>query len=338
MDWAKVAIIDAMAGVSPQRAAARYLTPIANLPLICHVFDEVAATGISRARVIADADVRPELESVLTGGHPWGVEVSYANAQDGDGHRALLTELNGALDEGAVLVCPGDCLFPNQLGGMRDRFSAGDGEVVPLSCAVTRPERNLADSDQPPGPVCDTVMVLAPSAQRVVQKLLSSSENGPDLIKSMLASGCPSVVCEPAGWCYSDSTEALLTANRMMLDLLPVPAVEGSFGDRNRVYGRVTISPEAQVSNCTLHGPTTIDDGALVEDSFLGPFTSIGPGAVISGAEIDNTVVLARAEIRHPGSRIEASIIGERASVVRSFEMPKGLHLRLGPDSQVTLS
>jgi hypothetical protein len=70
----------------------------------------------------------------------------------------------------------------------------------------------------------------------------------------------------------------------------------------------------------------------------VGPYTAIGAGALVSGADIDNSMVLPRAELRHPGWRIEASIIGERASVIRSFDLPKGLHLRLGPDSQVTLS
>jgi hypothetical protein len=49
-------------------------------------------------------------------------------------------------------------------------------------------------------------------------------------------------------------------------------------------------------------------------------------------------MVLPFAEVRFPGLRIEASIIGERASVSRSFELPKGLHLRLTPGSRVTLS
>ena len=124
----------------------------------------------------------------------------------------------------------------------------------------------------------------------------------------------------------------------MLLDALPVPAVEGEFGEGNRVHGRVAISPEARISGCTLHGPIVIDDGAVVEDSFIGPYTAIGAGAVVSGTDIDNSMVLARAELRHPGLRIEASIIGERASVIRSFDLPKGLHLRLGPDSHLTLS
>ena len=88
----------------------------------------------------------------------------------------------------------------------------------------------------------------------------------------------------------------------------------------------------------TVHGPAVIADGAIVEDSFIGPYTSIGPGAVVMGTEIDNTIVMSGAVIRHPGARIEASVIGERASISRSFELPKGLHMRVGPDSQISLS
>jgi glucose-1-phosphate thymidylyltransferase len=100
----------------------------------------------------------------------------------------------------------------------------------------------------------------------------------------------------------------------------------------------VAISPSARVSGSTLHGPVAIDDDAVVEDSFVGPYTAVGAGAVLMGTEIDNTMVLQRAEIRHPGHRIEASIIGEHASVLRSFALPKGLHMRLEPHSRITLS
>jgi hypothetical protein len=49
-------------------------------------------------------------------------------------------------------------------------------------------------------------------------------------------------------------------------------------------------------------------------------------------------MVLAGAEISHPGHRIEGSIIGERAAVVRSFALPRGLHVRLEPHSRLTIS
>jgi glucose-1-phosphate thymidylyltransferase len=92
------------------------------------------------------------------------------------------------------------------------------------------------------------------------------------------------------------------------------------------------------VSSSTVHGPAVIGDGAVVVDSFIGPYTSIGPGAIVTGAEVDNTIVMTAAEIMHPGSRIEASVIGERARITRSFELPKGLHVRIGPGGQISLS
>ena len=160
-----------------------------------------------------------------------------------------------------------------------------------------------------------------------------------DLADWLRTSECRVAVCELGGhWRYSDDTDDLLTANRMMLDALPVPVVDGSFGDNNLVQGRVAISSSARVSGCTLHGPVAVDNDAVIEDSYIGPYTAIGPGAILSGTEIDNSMVLSGAEIRNPGHRIEASIIGEGASVVRSFALPRGLHMRIEPHSRVILS
>ena len=80
-----------------------------------------------------------------------------------------------------------------------------------------------------------------------------------------------------------------------------------------------------------------IGAGAVVEDSFIGPYTAIGPGAVVMGAEIEYTMLLADAEVRYPRYPLQASVIGERAVVTQSFELPGGLHLELGPDARVIL-
>ena len=104
------------------------------------------------------------------------------------------------------------------------------------------------------------------------------------------------------------------------------------------MHGRISISSSAYLSNCVLHGPVSIGDRAVVEDSFIGPFTAVGADVVIDGAEIDNSMLLAGAKVHHPGFRIEGSIIGEQSQVTRSFDLPKGMHLRLGPDSRIELS
>jgi glucose-1-phosphate thymidylyltransferase len=337
------AIIDATAGAAVEPSAvsatSRYATPIANLPLICHVFDELAGAGIGQARVIASTTIRSELERVLDGGRSWGISVSFIDTGTDDGESAVLTEIDDALSEGSVIVHPGDCLFPRQVAKMCERYESGDVDLVLLGAEARAPRRSAARDPRAPDRVTETALLLAPPTRPILHELLAPSEGRRDLVDSLLESDIRTSVCDLAEhWFYGDSNESLLAANRMLLDALPVPAVEGEFGEGNRVHGRVAISPEARISGCTLHGPIVIDDGAVVEDSFIGPYTAIGAGSVVSGADIDNSMVLARAELRHPGLRIESSIIGERASVIRSFELPKGLHLRLGPDSQVTLS
>jgi glucose-1-phosphate thymidylyltransferase len=336
------AIIDAATG-EPTRTGShrrsRYVTPIANVPLICHVFDELAHAGVRHARIVASQALCLELERTLGGEHSSGVEVSYVTAPDSDGGRAVLGAIDGALSAGPVLVCPGDCLFPGQIAAMRDRFAAGDVDLVLLASAG---KDLLSDppSDAPAaGRACETAAILGPATRDVLAELLSSGLDGPDLLESLVAGGGRVAVCEMTDhWCYSDSTEALLAGNRVVLESLVVPPDGPDLSDDNRIHGRVAISAGARISNSTIRGPVAIDERAVVEDSFIGPYTSIGFGAIVSGAEIDNTIVHAMAEIRHPGHRIEASIIGERALIDRSFGLPKGLHLRLEPGSSVTFS
>jgi glucose-1-phosphate thymidylyltransferase len=329
-----LAIVDAIAepgGESSLGARSRYLTSIANLPLISHVVDELAQGGVKRALIIARPDVRREFEEVLDRGESSGLEVFYSEAPETDGPLTVLTQVTKALSSGPVLVYPADCLFPGQVAAMRTRFARGDVDCVLLAPA---PECSLPESG-----LFATAAMLGPRTKAVLDDSIARRRNPGALAEILLAGGCRAAVCEPAKqWRYGDSTKRLLAANRMVLDDLPVPSVDGSFPGNNEIHGRVAISPQARVSNSSLHGPVVIDDDAVVEDAFIGPYTAIGRGAAVSGSELDNTMVLPCAEVRHAGLRIEGSIIAERSSVSRSFELPKGLHLRLAPGSQVTFS
>ena len=120
------------------------MASIANLPLIWHVFDELAEGGVERALIVTHAGVRRELEQVLEGGKSWGVEVSYSEVGDGDGQQTVLSKTREKLASGPVLVYPADCLFPGQVAAMRDRFSAGDVDCVLLT--QTPPETTLPGS------------------------------------------------------------------------------------------------------------------------------------------------------------------------------------------------
>lgn len=346
-DRVRRAIVDAASvesgSLSGRLTATRYLMPIANLPLMCHVLAELSSAGIEEARVVTCNGVRTEVERLVGTGQAWDLRLSYDEVEQEHGRQAVQTEIQAAVSNEPVLVYPGDCLFPGKIHQLRERFGRGDVDLVFLAHAAAGASRGwvrkLMRTEEQPSRAADTAMILSPATQGALEGLPANGNGDEGVVEALLASEHPFAICELGQhWCYSDATQELLAGNQIMLDALPIAAVRGTLGDNNEVLGRVRISSSARVSSSTIHGPAVIGDGAVVVDSFIGPYTSIGPGAIVSGAEIDNTIVMTAAEITHPGSRIEASVIGERARITRSFELPKGLHMRIGPGAQISLS
>jgi len=325
MHEVKLALIDAAAPA----VAARLATPLANSPLIGHVLDELARAGLEEVRIVVAEGASKALERAIASRPPGGPRVVTVAARGGG--RAVVEELSRALQRGPALIHPGDCLLGEGVAQICERFAAGDVDAV----LPARPERELKDT----GRLGDAAMVLAPAAGDCCRAVMAGAGRR-SLARAILSSGLRLAVCEqPCAWCYCESTEALLEANRMLLDALPGEAgAQGAERDGVTVAGRVAIHPSAQLRDCAVCGPVAIGARARVEDSHIGPYTAIGADAVVIGSEVDNSMVLEGAELRHPGMRIEGSILGERASVTRSFQLPRGLHLHLPPGSRVTLS
>jgi glucose-1-phosphate thymidylyltransferase len=322
----RLAILEATAdagGNLHHSRGGRYAISLANRPLIEHVISELVRSEITRVIVVAQHDVRLELGPILGSGHRWGIDVSYVDAPAADRRGVVLAQLERALRSEPVLLHPGDCLF-----------GAGDVDsVLPEQMSVASPhaskQRQVAG-----GPVA-----LGPGAHAVVADLRSPAGEGDDLISALLASDCRLAVSAATDpWSYDDAPERLLAGNRRLLDRLPGDDLTGELTGRNELHGRIAIHPTAYVSDCVIAGPVLIDERAVLESSFIGPYTAIGAGAVLRGAEIDNSMVLSAAEIHHPGLRIESSIIGQGARVTRSFQLPRGVHLLLGPGARLDLS
>lgn len=351
-----VAVVDASNEDEPDAAGqpqpCRYLASIANLPLIAHVLDGLIRDGIEKVLIVAGVRARQELASVVRGGEAWGVEVSFIDTGPDTTHAVVVSQLREAVADHPVLLHSGDCLFPGKLGDLHECFRAGDLDLVLLVRPVTQHPlsvtRHHDTQRKPPQPLgCvrlprerpeGTALILGSAVWPVLEQLSSKPLSVGTLIESLHAGGRRVGISEVGEhWCYCGSAERLLVANRMLLDALPLGSTPEAFGDDSDAQGRVAIDPSARVSRSTLRGPVLIGANAVVEDSFLGPYTAIGPGAKVVGAEIDYAMVLADAQVRYPGKRLEASVIGERAIVSRSFALPSGLHLQLGPDARVLL-
>lgn len=323
----------------------RYLTPVANRPLLEHVIASLAGTGIGRVVIVTIPEVRQRLESVVRGGRPWGVDATFLDTPDGITVPALVSRLHRVLDGRPIIYQTGDCLFPGAVRRLCESFTAdrldlavlvrgggprwnADQHLSPAGPGVALPR------DQPPG----TALVLDGAATALLERLPNGMLGMRALIRSLQNAGGRVGACEVNDyWCYRDSPDDLLVANRVVLDGLAFEAPPPDVCEDTDTEGRVGISPSAWISGSTIRGPALIDADAVVTDSFIGPYTAIGAGARVTGAEIEYAMVLAGAEVNYPGQRLQASVIGEHAVVSQSFGFPSGLHLRIGPGARVIL-
>ncbi|HEY2319761.1 MAG TPA: NDP-sugar synthase [Solirubrobacteraceae bacterium] len=136
---------------------------------------------------------------------------------------------------------------------------------------------------------------------------------------------------------YRGEAVDLLELNRIVLDQITGDVPQAA-REANRIEGRVRIHKHAMVSGSVLAGPVVIGPGATVTDAYIGPYTAIGAGARIEGAEIERSIVSAGASVTHVGTRLTASVIGRNARLFRDFSLPRALRLRIGDGAVVGLS
>jgi dTDP-glucose pyrophosphorylase len=140
-----------------------------------------------------------------------------------------------------------------------------------------------------------------------------------------------------AAWRYDGTVDGVLEANTIALDDMKRGRVGVDLSDAS-VQGRVQIDPSAQLQGAKLRGPVYIGPGARLVETYVGPYTTIGAGVTLEGVEIEHSIVLPQAEIRYPGRRLEASLVGEGARIGRDYSLPSAVRVRVGPGSEIQLS
>jgi glucose-1-phosphate thymidylyltransferase len=91
------------------------------------------------------------------------------------------------------------------------------------------------------------------------------------------------------------------------------------------------------VTDSVLVGPAVIGKGARISDAYIGPYTAIGPGVRIEGAELERSIILPDAHLSHVGCRMTDSVVGRGAHVFRDFSLPRALRVRVGADAELGL-
>jgi len=321
--------------------------PIANEALVRYGARSLRQAGVGSVIVAGPPAAREEMLAALGDDH--GLDLEWADVE----HRgaALLPDAAAALAAAAPLLGEehavvhfSDTLSLTPLGPLVEEAGAADVLLAgPEGSAADSPVVSLSDHRERrkepalPSVAPARIALLSPAAVEAAAGLPPEAALHDIALAVSRTGGSSQQRLLRGVWSCSGTVDGVLEANRLVLDAID-GEVEGADLSSARVDGRVRVHPTAVLDRTTVRGPATIGPGTVLVDTFIGPYTAIGDNVRLEGTEIEYSIVLRGASIRHPGRRLEASLVGQDASVSRDFALPSSLRLRVGRRADISLT
>ena len=136
-------------------------------------------------------------------------------------------------------------------------------------------------------------------------------------------------------WIDTGKKDPLLECNRLVLEVLE-PRNDGSVDGSSQIEGRVVIMKGAKIVNSRIRGPVVIGSDTVIDNSYIGPYTSVGNNCNIVHSELEHSVLLDGCTVNDV-HKMTDSLLGRNVQVVKSQHRPRALRLMLGDDSKVEL-
>ena len=332
--------------------SAKQLVPVANKPVLFYGLEALRAAGVTDVGIVV-GDTQAEIEAAVGDGSALGIRVTYIRQQAplGLAHAVLTAE--EFLDGAPFVMYLGDNLLRDGITGLVDRFRAGTSDAMILLQRVSDPESyGVAELEgdkvvrlveKPPEPKSDLALVgvyMFSPAIMDSAKAIQPSGRGEleitDAIQHMIDSGLTVEPHEVTGW-WKDTgrLEDMLEANRLILDVLE-PRIEGELVESS-MEGRVVIEKGARVVRSSIRGPAIIGPGALIEDAYIGPYSSISTNVTVRHAEVEHSILLEDSRVEDLDARVESSLIGRGVTIARTAEKPRAYRFMVGDSSSIGL-
>jgi glucose-1-phosphate thymidylyltransferase len=291
----------------------KVLLNVAGKPILGHILDHLQGAGIQQVTLIV-GPMRDLIEKYVRDHHK--LDATFIPQEDprGLGHAVSL----GLSDEDKdVLIILGDTIFDFDLAavlqtsetstiGVREvadprRFGVVEVENGRVSRLVEKPEKPKSNL------VIAGIYLIrnAPALRRSINMLFDRdlTTRGEyqltDALQLMIEQGEQIRTFTVDGWYDCGKVETLLETNRYLLDKDPAC--------------RAPASREKAV----LVPPVYVHPSAAIENAVVGPYATIGEGAVVKDAMVRDSILSEGAQVI--AALVEGSLVGSKAQIVGHF-------------------
>ncbi len=333
---------------------AKQLIPVANKPILFYVLEDIANAGIKEVGIIV-GETREAIKEAVKDGNQWGLNVTYILQKEplGLAHAVKIAE-NFICDEPFVMYL-GDNILRSGIKNFVNEYGNSNEDFVILLNEVEHPEQfGVAVLDEKgrveklvekPGHFISNkalvgIYILNHKIFQAV-KAISPSWRGEleitDAIQYVIDNnGEVEAFLIDDWWKDTGKKGDVLEANRLILDNLN-GIIKGICDSRSKISGRVNIAKNTFIKNSVIEGPVIIAEDCLIEDSYLGPYTSIGAGVQIINSEVEQSIVMENTFISNIAGRIGNSLIGREVRINNRQERPDIHELLLGDQSRIEI-
>ncbi|HWI61278.1 MAG TPA: glucose-1-phosphate thymidylyltransferase [Symbiobacteriaceae bacterium] len=329
---------------------AKAALPVAGRPVLAHILSYLWRYGFADVGVVISPD-QDELRS-LPGAVP-GQRVEFIVQRTPLGIAHAVRTAKDYLGKEPFLLYLGDNLTDEDLQPALLQFAAAGADAVIAVRTVANPrafgiaeldgDRVAAVAEKPEAPRSDLaiagIYIFRATVHEAIKRLTPSARGEfeiTDAIAALIRRGRKVLAHRMSGW-WQDmgSPEGMLAANALVLDTISTDVAAGVSLQTAQIQGRVVVGPGVTLQNVRLRGPLLIGPGSHLEDAYIGPYTSVGEGAWIRGAGIENSILLPGCRLDAPTFHLEDCLLGRGAVV--EVKTGRAVTLLLGDDGRLQI-
>ncbi len=334
--------------------SAKQLVPVANKPVLFYGIEALVDAGVTEIGIIIAPETGDEIRAAAGDGSAFGASITYIVQDEPAGLAHAVLTAEEFIDGSPFVMYLGDNLLRDGLRGLVSTFVEHSPDALILLTPVEDPQsygvaeldgerivRLIEKPEDPPSNLALVGVYLFMPAIFDAARALEPSWRGEleitEAIQGLIDDGHRVRSEVVSGW-WKDTGQLadMLEANRLVLEELET-RLEGEIDEHSRVEGRVVLEAGASLVRSVVRGPAVIGAGALIEDAYIGPYTSIGEEVHVRRSEVEHSIVLSGSVVEDLGTRMEASLLGREVKLTRSDGVPKTLRLLVGDKCEIEI-
>jgi glucose-1-phosphate thymidylyltransferase len=329
---------------------AKQLIPVANKPIIGYVLDQIAEVGITEVGVIIAPETGEFVKDYIKNGSKWNFKTTYI-PQEPLGLAHAVKTAQPFLAEDSFIMCLGDNVTGQGVNTFIQRFKKEKLDALIILKEVGNPsifgiaqlnkKGNIIKLvEKPKTPMGNLAIIgtyiFSSKIHKAIEKTKPSWRGEleiTDAVQEMINMGFK-VKAEilNSWWLDTGKKDDILSANAKILDEYIDRDIKGNVIN-STIEGRVKVDAEAKIVGSKIRGPCIIGKNTLIENSFIGPCTSVGDNSKILNSNLEYCVILENVIIKDV-ERLEESLIGRNAKVTKNHRS-HAFKLHIGDYSEV---